>query len=112
MGTECRVHHCHTTREHFQKHRLTEVGRDLWKLYWGAIRKKRTDSLARVCCDRTRGNGFKLKKGGFRLHIRKQAFTIRVARHWSRLPSEVMDAMSPETFKVRLEGALSNPVEL
>jgi len=29
-------------------------------------------------------------------------------RHWNRLPSEVVDAPSLETFKVRLDGTLSN----
>jgi len=31
-----------------------------------------------------------------------------MVRHWTRLPREVVDAPSPETFKVRLDGALSN----
>ncbi|KFV49577.1 hypothetical protein N341_09299, partial [Tyto alba] len=53
-------------------------------------------------------NGFKLKKGRFRLDIRKKLFMIRVLKHWNRLPREVVDAPSLETFKARLDGALSN----
>ena len=52
---------------------------------------------------------FKLKKGRFRLDIRKK-FTVRVVKHWHRFPREVVDAPSLETFKVRLDGALSNLV--
>ncbi|KFW11917.1 hypothetical protein N327_03393, partial [Fulmarus glacialis] len=53
-------------------------------------------------------NGFKLKEGRFRLDIRKKFFTMRVVKHWHRLPGEVVDAPSLETFKVRMDGALSN----
>ncbi|KFQ92187.1 hypothetical protein Y956_00140, partial [Nipponia nippon] len=55
-------------------------------------------------------NGYKLKEGRFRLDIRKKFFTMRVVRHWNRVPREVVDALSLEVFKARLDGALSNLV--
>jgi len=64
----------------------------------------------KACSDRTRGSGFRLKEGRFRLDIRKKFFTMRVVRHWNRLPREVVDAPSLDMFKPRLSGALSNLV--
>ncbi|KFV09984.1 hypothetical protein N340_12540, partial [Tauraco erythrolophus] len=55
-------------------------------------------------------NGFKLKEGRCRLEIRKKFFTVRVVRHWHRLPREVVDAPSLEVFKARLDEALGNLV--
>ncbi|KFQ02865.1 hypothetical protein N329_03271, partial [Haliaeetus albicilla] len=48
--------------------------------------------------------------GRFRLNIRKKFFTVRVVRHWNRLPREVVDAPSLDAFKARLDGALSSLV--
>ena len=57
-----------------------------------------------------RRNDFKLEEGRFRLDVRKKFFTVRVVRHWNRLPREAVDAPSLEAFKARLDGALSNLV--
>ncbi|KFQ29459.1 hypothetical protein N332_12051, partial [Mesitornis unicolor] len=46
---------------------------------------------------------FKLKDG-------KKFFTVKVVRHWHRLPREVVDSPSPEAFKARLDRALGNLV--
>ncbi|KFQ58259.1 hypothetical protein N334_03830, partial [Pelecanus crispus] len=70
--------------------------------------KKDGDRLfSRACCNRTRGNGCKLKEDRSRLAIRKTFFTVRVVKHWKRLPREVVEAPSLATFQVRLDGALS-----
>ena len=39
-------------------------------------------------------------------------FTIIVVRHWNWLPREVVDASSLDTFKVMLDGALSNLIKM
>jgi len=42
------------------------------------------------------------------LDTRKKSFTVRVVRHWNRLPTAILDTLSLETFKARLDKALSN----
>jgi len=76
----------------------------------GAYRKDGEGLFTRVCSDRTRGNGCKLKEGRLRLDIRKKFFTMRVVEHWNRLPREAVAAPSLKVFKDRLDGALSNLV--
>jgi len=75
-----------------------------------AYRKDGENLFSKAYCDRTKSNGFKLRVGRFRLDIRKKFLTKQVLKHWHRLPREVVEAVSLETFKVRLNGALSNVI--
>ena len=97
------------------KERLRELKRRLWGHTKEAFQylkdscKKEGDRLfSRVCCERVKGNDFKLKEGRFRLDVRKKFFTVRVVRHWHRWLREVVDAPPLETRQVRLDGTLSN----
>ena len=44
------------------------------------------------------------------LHVRKRSFTVRVVRNWNSLPIEVVDALSMETLRARLDQALGNMI--
>ena len=76
----------------------------------GAYKQEGERLFMRVDGDRTRGNGFKVGQGRFRLDIRRKFFTQRVVTHWNRLPKEAVDAPSMEAFKVRLDVALGSLV--
>lgn len=53
-------------------------------------------------------SNFKLTEGRFGLDIGKKSFSVRVVRQWIRLPREIVDGLSLEVFKVKIDGPLSN----
>ena len=56
---------------------------------------------------RTRGNVFTLKKGRFRLDIRRKFFAQRMVSSWDRLPREAVCAPSLAALKARLHRTLA-----
>ena len=66
--------------------------------------------FSQVASNRTRGNGLKLCQGRFRLAIRKNVFTERAVRPWTRLPRAVVESPSLEGFKKRVDVALQHMV--
>lgn len=54
-----------------------------------------------------KGSAFQLRKGRFRLEVRKEFF-VRVVRLWHRLSREVVDSWSLAVSKAGLDGAWGN----
>jgi len=47
-----------------------------------------------------------MKHKKFRLHMRRNFFTLRVTEHWNRFPREVVDSPSLEIFKTHPDKVL------
>lgn len=57
---------------------------------------------------RMHGSGTKLPQGRLRLVVKKHFFMVRVAKHWDRLPGEMLDAPWLSVLKRHLDNALIN----
>ena len=76
----------------------------------GVYRKAGGELVIRVGSGRTRGNGFEREECRLRPGIWKKFPTVRLLRHWDRLPSEAVNVPTLEAFEARLDGAVSNLV--
>ena len=55
----------------------------------GAYKLEGSQHFTRIDNSRTRGNGFKLKEGRFRLDVSGKFFTMRVVRCWNSCPERL-----------------------
>jgi len=89
-----------------KKRRLRGDLRNAYKYLKGGCQEDGAKLFSVVPSNKTMGNGHKLKHRKFRLNMRKNFFPLRVTEHWTWLPRGVVDSLSLEIFKTRLDKVL------
>ncbi|GAB0205548.1 hypothetical protein GRJ2_003020400 [Grus japonensis] len=84
-----------------EKRRLRGDLTNVYKYLKGRCKEDTASLFSVVSRDRTRGNGHKL-------NIEKDFVTVKVTKHWHRLPREVVESPSLEIFKSCLATVLGN----
>lgn len=78
----------------------------------GAWEEERARLFLLMPSDRTRDHGHKLKHWKFPLNIRKHFSTVRVTKHWHRVPRKAVESLSLEVFKSHVDTVLNNLIYL
>jgi len=76
----------------------------------GSCKKDGDRLFSRACCDRTRGNGFKLQEGRYRLDIKKEILCYEGGEALAQVAQRSCGCPSLAVFKASLDGALSSLV--
>ena len=76
---------------------------EVYKIISGKYDNNIVINLDLVKDSRTRGNVFKLTNKSFHYDIRKFAFSVRIVNVWNSLPNKVVEAVTVDIFKRRLD---------
>lgn len=85
--------------------------REAFQYLKGFYKKAGEGPFTRVCRDRTSGNGLKLKKGRFRLVVRKKIISCEGSKALEQVTQRDCGLPFLELFKSRLDRGLSNLVQ-